>query len=75
MQDRPLSPALQEVWDLLNGRSLTAKELATRLLDDPRSAEAIRKRVEAIRKTGRRIEILPGSGYYRVDAPQWVGAA
>lgn len=69
-QLKPLTESLQPVWDLLDGRFQTSKDLAKKLLDDPTKQDLIRKRVDAIRKTGRDIKTFTGFGYYRPDAPQ-----
>ncbi len=63
----PLTDALREVWALLEGKMLSAKEIATKLAVQT-SAEAIRHRIMKIRKTGRRIENYGVSGYWRPDA-------
>jgi len=68
-QDLPLPDSQQEIWDLLENHIFTAKELATRVLGAPISDEAIRKRIQAIRKSKRKIEYKRGVGYYRPDAP------
>lgn len=65
---RPLSTAQQEVWDMLAGNALLAKEIAARLTGHA-SEDAIRKRIDAIRKLGRKIDNRPGLGYYRPDKP------
>lgn len=66
----PLTDDQRVIWDLLKGRSLTACQILREL--DPNSGiseEAIRKRISAIRKSGRRIENDRGArGYYRPDA-------
>ncbi len=66
---RPLSPALQEIWALVDGSVLAAKELATQVEGGPVSADSIRKRVASIRQLGRRIEVRRGLGYFRPDKP------
>lgn len=65
----PLTEALQEVWDALTNRFATAKELAKEILDDALKGDVIRKRIQAIRKTGRGIGHLASLGYFRPDAP------
>jgi hypothetical protein len=65
----PLTDALQETWDKLEYRFATAKELAKEILDDALRGSVIRKRIEAIRKTGRGIGHLGNLGYFRPDAP------
>jgi len=69
LQDLPLTEALKEVWDLLDGQILAAKDMAKCVQGAPVSPGAIRKRIEAIRKTGRKILTVRGAGYYRPDAP------
>jgi biotin operon repressor len=63
-----LPEGLQEVWDALSGRELSAKQLSVALAGNP-SVDAMRKRIQEIRATGRRIETRPGGGYFRPDAP------
>jgi hypothetical protein len=65
----PLPPAQKEVWELLNGQALSAKEIAVRVRAAPVSEDSIRKRVAAMRKAGRRVENTLGLGYFRPDAP------
>jgi biotin operon repressor len=65
----PLSEALQEVWGLLEHRSITGKQIAIELLHDPSQEDSIRKRISDIRKTGRTIDNRRGEGYFRPDAP------
>jgi hypothetical protein len=65
----PLPPAQKEVWDLLDGRALSAKELARKVAGGPVTEDSIRKRVASIRKTGRMVESTWGLGYYRPDQP------
>ncbi len=50
----PLPPDQQAVWDLLKGEPLQAKQIAV-ALGNVVGEDAIRKRIEAIRKTGRQI--------------------
>jgi len=65
----PLPDDQQEIWDLLENHFFTAKQLAKRVLAAPISEEAIRKRIQAIRRSKRKIENKRGVGYYRPDAP------
>lgn len=65
----PLSEALQEIWDLLEGKALLGKELARLVAGGPVSQDSIRKRIVAIRTTGRSIVNKRPFGYYRPDAP------
>ena len=69
----PLTPALREVWALLEKQALTAKELAPRVDGAPVSEDSIRKRVAALRRSGRAIGTEAALGYYRPDAspPEW----
>ncbi len=64
----PLTTAQLEVWGLLKGRAMTAKELSAELPGAP-GEDAVRKRVESIKRTGRDVASRPGRGYYRPDAP------
>ena len=64
----PLSPALQEVWDLLKQRPYTAKELAQKVGAAPVSEDSMRKRISSIRSTGRVILHHGGWGYSREGA-------
>ena len=66
---KALTDAQREVWLLLDNREMSAKEIAVKLGDGWSKADAIRKRIAAIRQAGWRIEWMPGRGYYRPDAP------
>lgn len=66
---RPLTDAQREVWSLLHGRALTGKEIAQKLEGTIVSEEAIRKRIRAIRESGRQIDSVSGLGYLRPDCP------
>ena len=68
-QNLPLPDDQQEIWDLLKNHIFTAKQLAKSVLAAPISAEAIRKRIQAIKGSKRKIENKRGVGYYRPDAP------
>ena len=69
-QNLPLPEAQQEVWNFLEGKILATKDLVKLVLGKPDvTEEAIRKRIEAIRKKGYKIELKPDVGYYRPDAP------
>lgn len=59
----------QLVWNCLNGRFRTAKELANEILEDPKMADAIRKRIQRMRQDGNQVSHKKGRGYYRPDAP------
>lgn len=69
----PLTPEAQEVWDLLQGRQLTGKQIAVRLEYGPGGEDMIRKRIKSLRNSGRRIESVPQHGYWRPDAPPDAG--
>ena len=64
-----LPPALKEVWDLLENHALTGQELAQRVKRRLATEGAMRKRLSAIRLTGRTIDNKRGFGFYRPDAP------
>ncbi|UYV13437.1 MAG: hypothetical protein NCW75_03925 [Phycisphaera sp.] len=71
--DRPTTDTLMtdgqcEVWELLDGQAMTAKELAAQLPGRP-SEEAVRQRVREIKRSGQQIANKPGRGYYRPDSP------
>ena len=64
-----LPEALQSVYDLLNGRVLSAKEIASHL-DDGTKEGAVFKRIGRLKSVyGIQIANQPGQGYYRLDAP------
>jgi len=62
----PLTDRQQEVWAILKGEQLTAKEIAAELDSTP---EAVRQLIKGIRRTGRTVKSQGVSGYYRPDAP------
>ncbi len=64
-----LTDAQREVWDALGNGPVTGKELAVEILGKHSAEDSIRKRIQAIRRSGRRIEHKAGVGYYRPDAP------
>ena len=65
---RPLTETGTRIWDLLNGHMLAAKELRNET--DPQLSEgAIRQTIKRIRESGRSIDNIRGSGYYRPDKP------
>lgn len=64
-----LTDTQQRVWVALEGRRMIAKHLAVHVYRDVRKSDAVRKHIEAIRKTGRRIENTRMHGYWRPDAP------
>lgn len=68
-EGEPLTEALQEVWDLLEGKAMIGKHIAQKVLGDPTQEDAIRKRISDIRKTGRTIDNRRGVGCFRPDAP------
>jgi hypothetical protein len=65
----PLTDDQKEVWDALDGKALTAKELSMEATGRRDLEDAMRKRVAAIRNTGRVIDNKQGAGYFRPDAP------
>lgn len=67
--NRPLTPAQQKIWDMLEGKAMLGKELAQAVYGDVKRAGAVRKQIEGIRKTGRTIDSKRGFGYFRPDAP------
>lgn len=64
-----LTEAQLEVWSFLDGKALAAKELGKLVVGGPLSEDAIRKRVQAIGRTGRTIAWKRSRGYYRPDSP------
>lgn len=68
-QNLPLPDGQQEIWNLLENRIFTTKQLAKEVMAAPISEEAIRKRIQAIRGSERKIENKRSVGYYRPDAP------
>ena len=63
---RPPSDRQREVWEALDGRALSAQEIA----DDIGSTEgSVRQLILEIRKSGRKIERVAGLGYVRPNAP------
>ncbi len=69
--DAPLPDGQRKVWDLLKGQALTAKEISAKLAEEREEVrdEAVRKRIEQIKESGRTIFNKRGTGYYRPDAP------
>lgn len=65
---KDLAPTEQAVWDLLEGRALSGKELGG-ALSPQRGPDAVAKTIARIRDTGRCIERIPGQGYFRPGAP------
>ncbi len=63
-----LSDGLQEVWNILEGQALTAKQIRNKV-DQNISEDAIRHRIKELRKIGRGISHKSGVGYFRPDAP------
>lgn len=66
---RPLSDDQKQVWDLLAGHIKGSKELSQEIYNDLRHQPAIRKLVQRIRATGRKIVTIGRCGYYRPDSP------
>lgn len=66
---RRLTDDQLEVWNALEGRAFSAKELARTLTGRVQDEELIRKRIQAIRATGRKVLHQRGIGYHRPDAP------
>lgn len=56
----------RSVWEALNNRAMTGKELAKALHT---SGETIRQHVSDLRKAGYQVPNRRGRGYYRPDAP------
>jgi hypothetical protein len=63
-----LPDGLTDLWNALEGRVLSAKDLAKPIHLDT-TVDAVRHRVGELRKRHYRIIQLPGQGYYRPDAP------
>lgn len=63
----PLTEGQKKIWDALDGRCLSAKELV--LVHAASSEEVARAAVRAMRKAGHTIERRASRGYYRPDAP------
>lgn len=59
----------QDVWDILAGERLLAREIAERLGMHWTREDAIRKRIEKLRKAGLEIRHTKCAGYWRPDAP------
>ncbi len=57
------------VWEALDGRRMHAWEIAEYLGMCRTSEDAIRKRIQKIRKLRLVIRHTPGAGYWRPDAP------
>lgn len=66
----PLTDTQQEVWDLLEAKHLSAKEIAATVYGTGLADGAVRRIIDRIRKTGRRIENRRGRGYYRPDVTE-----
>ncbi|MCH8270794.1 MAG: hypothetical protein IH985_06240 [Planctomycetes bacterium] len=64
-----LSEALLEVWEMLEGKALTARQLGDLVRGKPISEDTIRKRIAAIRRTGLTVVWKSTRGYYRLDSP------
>ncbi|MCK6477199.1 MAG: hypothetical protein L6Q35_10250 [Phycisphaerales bacterium] len=61
----PMTDLQQAIWDALEGKAMTEKEL--RKLLEPGSE--VRPAIARIKAGGRRIENRRGAGYFRPDAP------
>jgi len=64
----PLTDAQLEVWNMLSGRILTAKEVALKLPRKP-SESAVAKLIKKMVDNGYPIRNIRGRGYYRENAP------
>jgi biotin operon repressor len=64
--ERLMTDGQKRLWEALQGRALTGKELA-RALDT--SEETVRQWVKELRAAGHEIENRRGRGYFRPDAP------
>jgi hypothetical protein len=62
----PLPDGLRETWAALEGRSLSAKQLAQALRT---TEEGARKRIAQLNHLGRAVHNRRGAGYFRPDAP------
>jgi len=63
-----LTPRQRLLWEVLAARVLIAKELAS-ALGPGWTEQGVRKLISRVRLAGARIELRPGAGYYRPDAP------
>lgn len=59
----------KRIWDLLDGKAMTALELALVVANRKSASEAIRGTVRRLRKKGYVIKNQRGLGFYRPDAP------
>jgi hypothetical protein len=57
------------VWNALEHKILTAKDLSETVFDGEVSADAVRQVIRAMRDAGDAVETRPGRGYFRPDAP------
>ncbi|MHC4159793.1 MAG: hypothetical protein ACYSSO_12025 [Planctomycetota bacterium] len=64
-----LSRQLKAVWDLLEGKAMPGKIIASELLNNPRKDNTIAKRISELNDAGCIIKNKRGIGYYRPDAP------
>jgi hypothetical protein len=66
-----LTPSLQQTWDALNGKCLTAAELAFdhKLRIGGGGRNTVRKRVLRLRRAGLNVRRKADGGYFRSDAP------
>ncbi|MBL8874166.1 MAG: hypothetical protein JNM86_00040 [Phycisphaerae bacterium] len=66
---RPLTDRQLEIWDLLHGRALDAKQIAEKL-GSGITADSVRQTMMELRKARPNcIKSRRGRGYYRLDAP------
>lgn len=66
----PVAPVLTEgekkVWEVLEGRAMTAAKIAGELNT---SEQTVKEQIKSIRLKGRNVENQRGRGYFRPDAP------
>ncbi len=69
LEERPfLSDQREDIWKLLDGQALLAKEIAKRL-GCGASSESVRRQIAKMRLSGCQIRTVRGKGYVREDAP------
>lgn len=56
----------KKLWDALEGRVLTSKELAKELFSKP---DAVRQLVKKLNEKDHKVKNMPSRGYYRPDSP------
>lgn len=64
----PMTDGQKRLWDALEGRALSAKQLASKDELDT-SEDAVRQFKLGLKQSGYTIALRPGRGYYRPDAP------